>query len=270
MRRFAASALLVVALSGTAAAAQPLVATGCASTVRGEPGAEVLLHPAAVAQPVLDVLAKVDPLGVLVPPVREVWSGMPPIPVGVVPAGTGVITGVTIADAVLLRLAEIPVLSPVFGAVAPPLRTVLAASCSIVVEGGPPDAPPPGNPGVPPGRGEPEVPPAAVPPPAAGVPPGTSDGAAPDGDRGPAPEGAGLPPAGISFGYNAGGVPEIGLTVADARQESRNQTRAAGSAEVLPYAGPGGFNRPVLLAALLLTLVATQLLRTWVLRRAKR
>lgn len=110
----------------SAGAATPIVLGSCATTVQGAPGTPIELAPAAVLQPVLDVAG---PL--LGPTVRNLFASLPPIPLGTLPDGTGTITGEQIASAVNARLATVPVLGTLVGAV----ESQLTSICQIGVTG---------------------------------------------------------------------------------------------------------------------------------------
>ncbi|MBM7812248.1 hypothetical protein [Saccharothrix algeriensis] len=133
----AAVALAVGAAgSGTADAAEPVVVGECATTVRGAPGTPVALSPAAVVQPVTDLVRAVPLLGPpLAEPFRRAFTALPPIPVGSIPTGSGVITGGRIADAVVAELDGIALLGPVAATLAHDVRTTLSALCGVAVTG---------------------------------------------------------------------------------------------------------------------------------------
>ncbi|MEV6622191.1 hypothetical protein AB0M83_33015 [Amycolatopsis sp. NPDC051106] len=258
--------LSLVLLAGTPAfaAEAPVTAPGCSSTVTGVPGQPVSLAPASVSEPVTSALSGLDPLGVLTGAFRAVWATTPPIPVGAVPAGQAEIPGGRIADAVLARLGELPVLSPVLTPLVTPVRTSLASLCGILVRGQAPGAPestapetptgPPAGPGAPAGSGTPvagrQWTVAAVPGPVAG-------GGAVFGTPIPGQ----LPGAGFP-GAAGGGVPQPG-SEAPVVVEAR---RSLGSAEALPEQRRDDLSWPVLAAILVLAAVSAQLVRRWVLR----
>lgn len=263
----AGAAALVIGLPGFGAAqanaAEVRVLDSCVATVHD--GEHLALNPAAVQQPIIDLLNPLDPLHVLVPAFRNGWAGQQPI---LLPGGQAVIAGDQIATAVIDRLRGISALAPVIDVLAQPVRTVLSAGCRVTVTPGPPAAPPPGGtppaggapkPGTPaPGSLAPGIP-ADVPGSAATLLPGYVVGAVPG-----VPGEGGLPPDGIAYNYDSSTVPQQ----SDADRLALSLARSAGTAEVLP--GEGGarlLDRPVMLATLLLTLVGTQLLRVWVLRR---
>jgi hypothetical protein len=259
--------LTLTLLAGTPAFAadSPVTAPGCSSTVTGVPGQQVALAPASVAEPVVSALSGLDPLGLLTGAFRGVWATTAPIPVGTVPAGQAEIPGGLIADAVLARLGEIPVLAPVLTPLTSSLRTSLGSLCGILVRGRVPGAPGttaptapagpgPAGPGAPAGSGTPvagrQWTIAAVPGPAPGG--GAVFGTPiPDGLPGtgfPSPAGPGVPQAG-------GEAP----VVVEAQ-------RSLGSAEALPEPRRDDLSWPVLAAILLLAAVSAQLVRRWVLR----
>lgn len=282
-RLLAAVTLAVSAVLGTqslpgipAAAAMaapgPLIADSCVTTVGGTPGQRVLLDPGALTDPIADVLAGLDPLGTLVPAFRSTWDSLPPIPLGTVPTGGTVFSGAHIADAAVGRLSELPLLGGVVDALTPTVRSVLKLTCSLVVRdttpkpAPPPDSSPPAEPepGPPPDAQPPDTQPPGAGPPGAVPPPQSSPeySIADEPPRLDVPA-IGIPPEGIAFNYGGNSVPQFGILGADA--SLLNSPRAAGSAQALP-AESDPLRRPLLLAVLLLALVATQLVRTWVLR----
>lgn len=245
----------------------PLIADSCSATVEGRPGQRVLLNPAALTDPIADVLDGLDPLGILVPQFRSTWNSSPAIPLGTVPSGGTVISGTRIADAVVGSLGRIPLLSGVVDALTPAVRAVLEVTCSLIVRDTTPTPTPTPRP-APPGTADPPPPsgPAAPGAPEAGTPPPSVvppeysiAGQAPQLDV-PA---VGIPPEGIAFNYGGNSVPQFGILGADA--ELLHSPRSAGSARALP-AEADSLRQPLLLAVLLLALVATQLARTWLLR----
>jgi hypothetical protein len=144
VKRLAAAMALVLtttvtgllAGTGTANAAEPIVIGSCAATVEGEPGQPVALAPAAVIEVVLDVV-RVVPLGgpLLANTLRPVFAALPPIPIGALPTGQGYITGGTIANAVTAELKKIPLLGPVLSAVVKGVQSALSAGCGVTVKG---------------------------------------------------------------------------------------------------------------------------------------
>ncbi|WP_236794988.1 hypothetical protein [Amycolatopsis sp. GM8] len=258
----AAGAVTLTCLIGApAAAAEPVTAPSCSSTVEGTPGQSVLLDPASVSEPVTRALAGLDPLGLLTPAFRKAWAGTAPIPLGTVPEGGAEITGSQISQAVIGRLGEIPLLGPVLQPLTSAVRGTLASLCAIVI------------------RVEHPAPPATAKPPApAPVTPGAGATESPATGKGfTSNEGAGTPSvsAGAVFGsrladlipgpalypmmaIGAPGSPaNPPLVVVPAPQ-------TAGSAEALP-AKDDGLSPVVLTALVVLTLVSAQLVRRWVL-----
>lgn len=272
----AVSGVFCVAGVAPAQAAQPVTVDSCAATAQGEPGRSVALAPAAATPQILSALAPLDPLNVLRPALTGGWNSLPPIPVGSVGATDGLIPGGAIADAVLARLHEVSLLAPVIDGLGPPLKALLGADCGIPTRpGGPaPTAPvpsPPTSPGTPPlspgdwssgggvsdapGRGArlgQEIPGAVLSPFAPG---GPAQGGV---------FGTGLPANGVPGGNGASAVPQA--TDVEARQLGG---RLTGTAEALPASAHGGISPPALAAALLAVLVATLLIRRWILRRAR-
>jgi hypothetical protein len=140
-RRLAAAlavAFVVVTSSllggSTASAATPIVVGSCAATVQGEPGTPVQLQPAAVLEPVVNVVRALDPLNLITPTVRSTLSSMPPIPIGAIPTGTGFITAGQIASSVNAQLAKIPLLGPLLNAVNSGVQKAFASMCGITVK----------------------------------------------------------------------------------------------------------------------------------------
>jgi hypothetical protein len=130
------SAAGLLAGSGTATAAEPIVIGSCAASVEGRPGQPVSLAPAAVLGVVTDAVRAVPILG---PPLAaaagQAFAALPPIPIGALPNGEGYITGGTIANAVVAQLYKIPLLGPVIAAVVKTVQGVLTAGCGVAVKG---------------------------------------------------------------------------------------------------------------------------------------
>lgn len=140
-RRLAAAfAVVIVVLTSsllggsTAAAATPVVIGSCAYTVKGEPGTPIQLQPAAVLEPVVNVVKALDPLNLIAPGVRSAFAALPPIPIGSIPTGGGFISGGQIANAVIAQLNKIPLLGPIIGAVAKGVQNALAGMCGVTVQ----------------------------------------------------------------------------------------------------------------------------------------
>jgi len=251
--------------TGSASAADPVLASSCSANLRGLAGQQILLDPHAVTEPIAGALAKLDPLGVLAGPFRDAWNQLPPIPVGAIPAGDSVIAGTEIADAVVAQLRSIPVIAPALEALVPVVHASLSTACGILAHGDQPQ---------PPGSGGPTAP--------------SQPGGPGSGGRGPSGGGSGQasaqtyePGQGARFGVplsgllsygpalNAGvpGSPaDPGVTdVAGKNAALVNPQRPAGNAQALP-AEPDGLSGPVLAAVLMLTLVGAQLVRVWVFR----
>jgi hypothetical protein len=106
---FAASSMTLLAGSGTANAAEPIIIGDCSVNIQGTPGQPVSLAPAAVLGIITDVIRAIPLLG---PPIADeankVIATLPPIPIGAVPNGTTYITGGTIANAVNAELRKDP------------------------------------------------------------------------------------------------------------------------------------------------------------------
>lgn len=126
----------LLAGSGTATAAEPIVIGSCAASVEGKPDQPVSLAPAAVLGVVTDAVRAVPLLG---PPLAaaagQAFAALPPIPIGALPNGTGYITGGTIANAVVAQLKKIPLLGEIIAAVVKTVQSVLTAGCGVTVKG---------------------------------------------------------------------------------------------------------------------------------------
>ncbi|MEV0676913.1 hypothetical protein AB0I60_10340 [Actinosynnema sp. NPDC050436] len=221
--------------AGTARAADPVVVGNCATTVQGTPGTPVSLSPSAVVQPVFDLVRAIPLLGPpLAEPFRSAFTALPPIPIGAIPTGTGVITGGEIATRVVAELGKIPLLGPVLATLTTGVQSTLTQLCGVTVTGvnaavapvqegskgladasqeavgqlpGVPGTKPTPNPGTPPGTGQPGTPPPTGQP--GGTRPGTGSpgGFTPVGGVG----GLDLPLYGSNpFGGNFGRVPLFG------------------------------------------------------------
>ncbi|RKT51764.1 hypothetical protein [Saccharothrix australiensis] len=138
-RLFGATAVVCAvagAGAGTASATEPVVVGECATTVQGAPGAPVSLSPTAVVQPVVDLVRAVPLLGPpLAEPFKAAFTALPPIPIGAVPTGSGVITGGEIADRVVAELDKLPLLGPVITTLTTSVRTTLTKLCGVTVTG---------------------------------------------------------------------------------------------------------------------------------------
>jgi hypothetical protein len=132
----AVGAVGAAAGTGSAAAAEPVVVGSCATTVEGTPGQPVSLSPAAVVDPVVNLVRAIPLLGPpLAEPTRQAFASMPPIPVGAIPNGHGFITGGQIANQVVAELHKIPLLGPVIGTLAGTVQQTLASTCGITTMG---------------------------------------------------------------------------------------------------------------------------------------
>ncbi|WP_431918288.1 hypothetical protein [Amycolatopsis tucumanensis] len=247
-----AAALAFGLLAAPAARAETRVLDSCVATVTE--GDELALSPLAVLDPVVSVLAPLDPLNVLVPAFETAWRATPPIELPA--AGPAGIAGDVIADAVLARLTGISVVGPVLDVLVGPVHGLLAGTCRITVvraEAPPADpvtAPPPPPPTLAPP--EPSLP--------AGGPAGGGAPSEPPPYQGDGPAGA-LPAPGSHY--------EVQSTVPQAQFDSvaLGRSRVAATAEALPADDPRPWESPAILAALLIALVGIQLGRTWILRR---
>jgi hypothetical protein len=133
---FAVGAIGATAGSGSAAAAEPVVVGSCATTIQGTPGQPVSLSTGAVVEPVVNLIRTIPLLGPpLAEPFKQAFTALPPIPVGAIPTGTGVITGGEIANKVVAELNKLPLLGPVIGILANTVQQTLATTCGITVQG---------------------------------------------------------------------------------------------------------------------------------------
>lgn len=126
----------LLASSGTANAAEPIVIGSCAASIQGTPGQPVSLAPAAVLNVVVDAIRAIPLLGPLVAtPAKKEIAKLPPIPIGAVPNGTGYITGGTIANAVNAELRKIPLLGPGIADLIGLVQSQLTQLCTVTVTG---------------------------------------------------------------------------------------------------------------------------------------
>ncbi|NKE63308.1 hypothetical protein FXN61_43935, partial [Lentzea sp. PSKA42] len=142
MRLLSVTAATLLALASAsvgvtaATAAEPIVVGSCATSVQGAPGTPVSLSPAAVTQPITDLVRAVPVLGPpLAEPFRQAFSQLKPIPIGAVQTGTTTISGGTIANAVAAELQKIPLLGPILGTLDKSVRSTLTSGCQITVTG---------------------------------------------------------------------------------------------------------------------------------------
>ncbi|GHH35695.1 hypothetical protein [Lentzea cavernae] len=302
----AATALLALAsasVGGVAHAADPIVVGSCATTVQGAPGTPVSLSPAAVTQPITDLVRAVPLLGPpLAEPFKQTFSQLKPIPIGAVQVGTTTITGGTIANAVMAEVGKIPLLGPILGTLDKTVRSTLTSGCGVTVVAVNQVAAPvqdtskdladasqqavgaiPGAPKPPAQQPQPGTPPGQP-----GTQPGTQPGVPGVGAGAPSNRDFSLYPIGSNFGrvplFSYGSLPfampglyspSPGVRYGSQVPRASNGTgvegdsvQAAGRATALPrLSGPGGVGAPVLVAVLMLALVTGALVRTWVLRR---
>lgn len=307
MRLLSVTAATLLALASAsvgampATAAEPIIVGSCATSVQGTPGTPVSLSPAAVTQPITDLIRAVPLLGPpLADPFKQAFSQGKPIPIGAVQAGTTTISGATIANAVVAELQKLPLLGPILGTLDKTVRSTLTSGCQVVVTGvnqavapiqdgtkaiadasqqavqlpGQPK-PPAGQPKPQPGTqpGQPGVSPGTPGVPQAGAPSnrdfslyslGSNFGRVPLFSYGSLPfamPGLYSPSPGVRYGSQ---VPRA----SNGNGIDGDQVLAAGRATALPrLGGPGGVGFPVLVAVLMLACVTGALVRTWVLRR---
>jgi hypothetical protein len=133
---FAMSTVALLAGSGTANAAEPIIIGDCSVNIQGTPGQPISLAPAAVLGILTDVVRAIPVLG---PPIaaeaNKAFAALPPIPIGAVPTGTGYITGGTIANAVVVELNKIPLLGPILATVVMGVQAQLTQVCGVGVTG---------------------------------------------------------------------------------------------------------------------------------------
>ncbi len=291
----------LLAGSGTATAAEPIVIGSCAASIEGAPGQPVSLAPAAVLGVVTDAVRAVPILG---PPLasaaNQAFAKLPPIPIGALPNGQGYITGGTIANAVVAQLKKIPLLGPVLAAVVKTVQSVLSAGCGVTVKGVNTVTAPVQDgadavadasenatakviesiPGLPGSGGGGTGMPAPNQPPLGGLPgmgldlyqPGLWNfGRWPMADYSNIPfarAGLWAPSPGVRYGGGVPGYsPEFGI-VGDTPPD--DGVSVAGRAEAIDPPVGQRVEFPVLLAVLVLSGVTAALVRTWVLRRAPR
>jgi len=129
----AGSAMVVAA---PASAATPIVVGSCATSVQGAPGTPVELSPSAVVQPITNLIAAVPILGtILAPQFQTAFVALPPIPLGALPTGSGVITGGQIANDVVVQLNKLPLLGPILGTLVGGVQSTLASMCQVTMTG---------------------------------------------------------------------------------------------------------------------------------------
>ncbi|MCC8251146.1 hypothetical protein [Saccharothrix luteola] len=122
--------------SGSAVAAEPVVVGSCATTVQGAPGTPVALSPAAVLDPIVQLIRAIPLLGPpLAEPFRQAFSALPPIAIGAIPTGSGVITGGDIANKVNAELVKLPLLGPIIVTLSNGVRAELTKLCGVTVQG---------------------------------------------------------------------------------------------------------------------------------------
>ncbi|MFS8100474.1 hypothetical protein LFM09_25425 [Lentzea alba] len=304
MRLLSVTATTLLALASAivgmspATAAEPIVVGSCATSVQGTPGQPVSLSPAAVTQPITDLVRAVPLLGPpLAEPFKQAFSQAKPIPIGAVQVGTTTISGATIANAVVAELQKIPLLGPILGTLNTTVRTTLTSGCQVVVTGVNAVAAPvqdgskaiADNSQQAVGGVTPQKPPVGQPQPQPGTPPGQPGAGNPGSPQGsPITRDFPLYSLGTNYGrvplFSYGSLPfampglyspspgvRYGSQVPRASNGNGydgDPVQAAGRATALPrLGGPGGVGLPVLVAVLLLACVTGALVRTWVLRR---
>jgi hypothetical protein len=129
----AGSAMVVAA---PASAATPIVVGNCATSVQGAPGTPVELSPSAVVQPITNLISAIPLLGPgLANQFQTAFVALPPIPLGALPSGSGVITGGQIANDVVAQLNKLPLLGPILGTLVGGVQSTLASMCQVTMTG---------------------------------------------------------------------------------------------------------------------------------------
>jgi hypothetical protein len=125
-----------MATAGPAAASTPILLGSCATSVQGAPGTPVELAPSAVVQPITNLIAAIPLLGPgLASSFQGTWNALPPIPLGALPNGSGVISGGQIANAVVAQLQQVPLLGPIIGTLVGGVQSTLTSMCQISMTG---------------------------------------------------------------------------------------------------------------------------------------
>jgi hypothetical protein len=131
---FAIAMTGLLTAASPARAAEPIIIGSCATTVEGQPGQPISISPHAVMQPLVDIIRAVPVLGPpLAEPFRAQFAAMAPIPIGAVQNGNTLITGGTIANAVVATINRIPLLGPILGGIITNVQRALSAGCQVVV-----------------------------------------------------------------------------------------------------------------------------------------
>ncbi|WP_156755355.1 hypothetical protein [Actinokineospora pegani] len=295
IRRLVCSSLAVAAVSAAALAGAgpaaadpanplPFLALSCEQDVVAFRGQPIILARLAVNGMVTKAVSDTEGLG----PLAAVAVGVVfPLGIGVevgeVPDGEGAVSPQAVADAVVAAVRPMREIEEQADTVVAKVREQVEASCGMAVRAL--------NPTPPPETTEP-APPSQAPDEPTATPPGTPTGSA---TRLPAPSlypptsapgsGATAPPRDYSgIPYAPAGVytpsspeaqvgvpgytPQFGIIGQD--ENGVDVQRAAGNAQVLPADHPrtGGVGAPLLLAALVLSVVTGSLVRTWVLRQS--
>jgi uncharacterized membrane protein YgcG len=129
----AGSAMITAA---PASAATPIVIGSCATSVQGAPGTPVELSPSAVVQPITNLISAIPILGsLLAPQFQTAFTALPPIPLGALPTGSGVITGGQIAGDVVAQLNKLPLLGPIIGTLVGTVQSTLTSMCQVMMTG---------------------------------------------------------------------------------------------------------------------------------------
>lgn len=122
--------------AGPAAASTPILIGSCATSVQGAPGTPVELAPSAVVQPITNLINAIPLLG---PPLagsfQSAWDALPPIPLGALPTGSGVISGGQIANDVVAQLQQLPLLGPIIGLLVTNVQSALTSMCQVGMTG---------------------------------------------------------------------------------------------------------------------------------------
>ncbi|WP_436492962.1 hypothetical protein [Actinokineospora sp. HUAS TT18] len=277
MRRLIGSTLVMLAACATAflgaspaaAAPLPFLAVDCHQNVTAFKGQPVYLARLAVVGLVSQAVNDTPGLGTLrAAAVTLTFPLGGPLPVGVVPDGTGEIPAAAIADVVAEAVRPMGELVPHTDAAVAKVKQLVTEKCGMTVRALDASKPKPGSTPAP-KPGSPTAPNAQ--------PVGGSTSTEPvrlydaamfataPRDYGTIPFAkAGLftPSPNARYGSVPGFAPEFGLL------SDNQEIRGAGAAKALPAAPADTIGVPILVAVLALSVVTGALVRTWVLRKA--
>ncbi|WP_424183584.1 hypothetical protein ACOBQX_16475 [Actinokineospora sp. G85] len=290
----ALGAVSAAALAGAGPAAAdpanplPVLALSCKQDVVAFRGQPIILARLAVNGIVTKAVSDTEGLGPLAATaVGVVFPLGIGVEVGEVPNGAGVVSPQAVADAVVAVVRPMKEIEERADTVVAKVREQVEASCGMAVRALNPTPPPEAEPAPPSqapveptepstGPGTPIGSATQLPAPSLSPPTGAPRAAAPPRDYGGVP----YAPAGVYTPSSPevqvpevqagvpGYTPQFGIVGQD--ENGADVHRAAGNAQALPVDHPrtGGVGAPVLLAALVLSVVTGSLVRTWVLRRS--